>query len=222
MLQQHQRRGHVLYLQQAVYHMGRLPRTRCQTRPSELVPLSCSVNMLTSWSPGDSVCRKSRLSGKPMLVSRTLNVTYPALAWRPMWMSPGRPSEKAYFRALARSSFRIRPLDHGVDDRGRPQELTLQWPPIHIQVHGLGQVPLGGGRDLPFQPCPVTRQAYGEFSSTHGLQAIKDCVEIKWSLAGKTVGFPPGAGSTVCLRKATGLRFCAGVTASLHGHAPRL
>ena len=38
-------------------------------------------------------------------------------------------------------------LDHGVDDGGRAQELALQRPPVHIQLHRLRQVPLRHGRD---------------------------------------------------------------------------
>jgi len=37
--------------------------------------------------------------------------------------------------------------DHGVDDGGRAQELTLQRSPVHIELHGLRQVPLRHGRD---------------------------------------------------------------------------
>ena len=40
-------------------------------------------------------------------------------------------------------------LDHRVDDRGRAQELALQWAPVDIEPHGLQQVALGHRRDRP-------------------------------------------------------------------------
>src|ERR1700730_4052980 len=38
-------------------------------------------------------------------------------------------------------------LNHGVHDRCRPQKLAFQWPPIHVQSHGLRQITLRHCRD---------------------------------------------------------------------------
>src|SRR6267378_3195797 len=40
-------------------------------------------------------------------------------------------------------------LDHRVDDGGRPQELALERPAVHLQCHGLGQITFGHRGDRP-------------------------------------------------------------------------
>ena len=53
-------------------------------------------------------------------------------------------------------------LNHGIDDVGGAQELAFQRPSVHVQAHGLGQIPLGNGRDGVGHTFGWTKQIFNQ------------------------------------------------------------